>query len=266
MKLFYLLLNSSRSWINHDMKSHSAAFSYYAPLAITPLIFLSIGIVGFFYGAEFTTQVITNWGNMLGKDLISLIETGVANIKSETQSYKSPIIGVVFFLSASVFALNVLSTGFRVLWEKNDHGLKRWLTKTIRSFAFILILQVYLMVIIGFEFFLAVTKLRAHEIVSFIFLFFSTAIFFIILLKFLVKESPSWKGVIVGGTISSALFVLSKNYATYYVIKSAGSNIYGTAGLILVLLIWIYLLAAIIYYGAAVASEYDKMFKNLKNK
>lgn len=268
MKLLYLLINAGKSWINHDMKSHAAAFSFYAPLGIAPLILLSLTIVGFFYGVEFTTQVITDWGRVLDRDIVGLVETAVINIRNETQSFKSPIIGMIFFLIASIISLNVLSTGFKILWEKNEHGFKNWLVKTMRSFAFIFIIQVYLMVVIGFEFFLNLTNLKDIKLIPSLFLMISTAIFFIVMLKFLVKASPSWKGVIIGSVISSTLFILSKSYLSYYIALKASSSIYGTAGLILILLIWIYFLAAIIYYGAAIAGEYDRMFQQdeLTNK
>jgi membrane protein len=53
--------------------------------------------------------------------------------------------------------------------------------------------------------------------------------------------------------------VISKSTISIYITNLSGLNLYGAAGLILVLLIWIYVLAAIIYFGAAVAHEYDKM-------
>jgi membrane protein len=86
------------------------------------------------------------------------------------------------------------------------------------------------------------------------------------LYKLLPKSSPSWQGCVVGSSVSSIFFVLSKGSVNFYINGAHNPDIYGTAGLILVLLIWIFVLAAIIYYGASVAYEYDKMKNNLVNR
>ena len=61
------------------------------------------------------------------------------------------------------------------------------------------------------------------------------------------------------------LFVFAKNVVTIYLAAKPVLTIFGAAGLILVLLVWIYVLAAIIYYGAIMAHLYDKMEVNTLN-
>jgi len=44
-----------------------------------------------------------------------------------------------------------------------------------------------------------------------------------------------------------------------YIATTPILSFYGAAGLILVLFVWVYVLAALIYYGAAVAGLYGKI-------
>jgi uncharacterized BrkB/YihY/UPF0761 family membrane protein len=55
--------------------------------------------------------------------------------------------------------------------------------------------------------------------------------------------------------------VLIKTLVDLYIVTTPALNLYGAASIILVLLVWVYILAAIIFYGAAVAGVYDKMKK-----
>ncbi len=261
MKIFDLLFNSAKLWYMQDMKSYAAAFSYYAPLAILPLLLISITIVGTVYGESFTKQIITNWGLVLGQELIEIIRSAIGNLQSEADTFGIPLVGILFFTIASILALNVLSGGFHKLWKIEKKGLVNWLFKSLRSILFVLILQIYLIVIIGFEIFLTFTNLKGDFLLSLIFIYISTAAFFAILFRFLASSAPNWKACIVGASIASVLFVISKSTINIYITNLSGLNLYGAAGLILVLLIWIYVLASIIYYGAAVAHIYERTNK-----
>lgn len=72
-------------------------------------------------------------------------------------------------------------------------------------------------------------------------------------------KAPSLKGCFVGALVSSILFVLAKILVGSYIASTPVLTLFGAAGLILVLLIWIYVWALLIYYGAAVAGLYDKI-------
>lgn len=261
MKFFDLLFNSAKLWYLQDMKSYAAAFSYYAPLAILPLLLISITIVGTIYGESVTKQIITNWGLVLGQELIEIIRSAIGNLQSEADTFRIPLIGILFFAAASILTLNVLSTGFHKLWKVEKKGLNNWFLKSLRSVLFVLILQVYLIIIIGFEIFMTTNNLNNDFLLSLLFIFVSTATFFAILYRFLASNAPNWQACIIGASIASVLFVISKSTINVYITNLSGLNLYGAAGLILVLLIWIYVLASIIYYGAAVAHIYDRMYK-----
>ena len=264
MKFFDLIIRSAKLWYFSDMKSYAAAFSYYAPLAILPLLLFSITFVGVIYGESFTKQIITNWGLVLGQDLIDIIRSAIENLKTEANTFAVPIVGVIFFAGASILTLNVLSNGFDKLWKAEKFGFMNWVKKSLRSILFVLIFQLYLVVIIAFEIFMSFADLKGDALLSLLFLFTSTGIFFTLLFRFLTSSTPSLKACLVGALMSSVLFVISKSTINVYIANLSGLNLYGAAGLILILLIWIYVLASIIYFGASVAYEYDRMGK-IKN-
>jgi membrane protein len=249
-------------WVDQDMVYYAAAFSYYAPLAIIPLILISLTLVGFFYGPEFTSQVLFGWGNIVSPELTSIVSEAVRNLKEETNSFTIPLIGVAIFSSISIVALNVISAGFQRLWKINDVGVISWIRRSIRSIIFIIVLQIYLIVIIGLQVVLNAFPIKADSIYYSILLFFSTAALFTFLYHFLYRYSPSLKNSLIGGFVGAVLFMVAKYLVYVYIISTPLLSFYGGAGLILVLLIWVYVLSAIIFYGAAVAGLYEKINKN----
>lgn len=261
MKFFYLLYDSVSRFIECGAGYYAAAFSYYAPLAIVPLLFFSVKIVGLIYGDAFTAQVFSTWGSALGDDLLNIIRVAVDNLGAEAGTSKFAFIGGAFFLGFCIIALNVISDGFQDLWGNQKRGLKAWFTKSLRSIGFIFILQVYLIFVIGLEFFIAPTLFGKSTLLSLVILFISTTIFFFTLYKLLVTNSPSSEGCLWGAVIGSVLFVTAKSIVDLYIVTTPVITLYGAAGLLLVLLVWVYVLAVIIYYGATVASLYDKINK-----
>lgn len=259
MKSIQMLYRAAFEWVGKDMGYYAAAFSYYAPLALIPLVLFSIAVSGFFYGDFFVKNIFLNWGTVLGDDLLDLISVALQNLDIESQTYSVPILATAFFASMSLFALNVLSTGFSRLWDIEANGFRSFIFRSLRSLVFIVILQIYFFVIIGFNGLVAYFDLSAINFLTDLALFMSIPPIFFLLFKFLVKKSPSWRGCAAGSLVSGVLFIFAKSLVTLYLVANPVLSIFGATGLTLVLLIWVYVLAAIIFFGAAVAITYDRM-------
>lgn len=260
MPIFKLLYQSGKLWLDQDMVYYAAAFSYYAPLAIVPLVLISLTIVGTFYGAEFTSKIFSTWGETMSPDLVRLLSLAVDNLSIATQSFTIPLVGVIFFSAICLVALNVVSAAFQRLWGIIDYGFFSWLSRSLRSAVFIIILQLYLIGVIAVEICLSLVLLPGSGIISQLFFGLSSTIFFTLLYRFLYSHHPSLKGSVVGAITAAILFMGAKYAVSITIITTPSLNFYGAAGLILILLIWVYVLAAIILYGAAVASTYDKIY------
>jgi len=259
MKISTLLIESAKHWNDRDAKLFSAAFSYYAPLALIPLIVFSVTIVGLIYGPNFVKDFFSSWGMVLGSDLSNLINAAVLNLNNEAITFGIPIIGVLFFSGVLIVALNVLSSGFNRLWYIDVSGIRSFFAETLRSVMFVFILQIYFIIIIGFEVFLIFANLKGSDFISTLFIFINTSLLFVLLYKFLTTKSPSHRGCMIGSTIATTLFIMAKSLVSLYIVSTGSLTLYGAAGLILVLLIWVYILAALIYYGASVAYMHDRI-------
>lgn len=257
----YLLFEAAKTWLDKSSGFYSAAFSYYAPLAVIPLIVFSIYVVSFFYGTNFTNLVFSSWGSVMGDDLLNLIRQAVSNLNTETGSQNIPVLAVTFFFGFYVTAFNVLAEGFEKLWGITGSGFKNFISRSLRSIIFLFALQIYLIFTVGLEFFVAPAVFGTGVYISQLLLLVSTLLLFAALYKFLVRSSPSWRACLMGSMVSSFLFVIIKILVNIYIVTTPALNLYGAASILLILLVWVYVLAAIIFYGAAVAGVYDKMKK-----
>lgn len=261
MRFLKLLLQSGKLWLDQDMVYYAAAFSYYAPLAIVPLVLISLSIVGSIYGKDYTTQIFSAWGETMSSDIVTLLSLAVDNLTIATNSFTQPLVGILFFSTICLVALNVVSAALQRLWGITDGGFLSWLDRSFRSAVFIIILQLYLIGIIAVEICLSlIEELPASGLISQLFFGLSSAIFFTILYRYLHSHHPSLNGSLVGAIVAAILFMGAKYAVSLTILTTPSLNFYGAAGLILIFLIWVYVLAAIILYGAAIASTYDKIY------
>jgi uncharacterized BrkB/YihY/UPF0761 family membrane protein len=87
MKIIKILLLAAKEWLVNDMSHFAAAFSYYAPFALIPLILVSVGVSGFFYGIDFVKNIFLSWGTVFGSDLVALVRIAVQNLDIEVHTY-----------------------------------------------------------------------------------------------------------------------------------------------------------------------------------
>jgi membrane protein len=257
--LLGVLYHAARQFFTRDMPYYAAAFSYYAPLALIPLVLFSLLVASFFYSPSFVASIFQSWGTVLGDDLLALINVAVQNLDIEIKSYEVPFIATAFFLSVSIFAFNVLGTGFERMWNIHHTGIRSWLVQTVRSASFVIILEAYMIFIIGAEGLLSYFEIREIIFLPEIIWLLSVSAVFMLLYRFLVYHSPSWRGCAFAGVVSGVLFLFANSILTVYLAAKPVLSIFGAAGLLLVLLIWVYILASIMLYGAGVAELYDKM-------
>jgi membrane protein len=95
-----------------------------------------------------------------------------------------------------------------------------------------------------------------NTIASFILL----ALLFALLYKMLPDVRISWGDVWIGGTITAVLFVLGKSLLGLYLARSTVSSAYGAAGSLVVLLLWVYYSAQIIFLGAEFTQVYARTY------
>lgn len=82
------------------------------------------------------------------------------------------------------------------------------------------------------------------------------ALIFAIIFKVLPDARILWREVIVGALVTAFLFVLGKLAISLYIASSHVDSYYGTAGALIIVLLWVYYSSMILYYGAEFTKAY----------
>ena len=264
-EIFSLFREAAWIWYDRDADSLAATVSYYALFAIVPLLLLTVTFSSLLYGKELVIATFDNWGGVLGAEVIGLLHAAVINLGKLSDGFGIPIFGALFFTGMVIVLLNTFTAGLNHIWDIPHRGFKGWLVKCGHSMLFVVGLEVYLLLLIGldriFSIVLGHDFVIVHILEAALFMF-TTALLFSFTFQLLPWECPSFKARLLGGLVASVLFTTAKIPVMWYVSVTPIPSLFGAAGLIVILLIWVFVSTSVIYYGAAFAKVVDNK-KNL---
>src|SRR6185436_9927882 len=94
------------------------------------------------------------------------------------------------------------------------------------------------------------------QILNFVLSFGIVTVLFAMIFKLLPDVKMAWNDVWLGAVVTSALFTVGKFAIGLYLGHSTMASSYGVAGSFVVLLVWTYYSAQILYFGAELTQVY----------
>ena len=272
-KYFNLVKEAGKDFMADSAPRLGASVAFYTIFSISPLFLIVIALVTFYFdSAEEARKVI-------GEQITSLVgEKGAETINSiinqpekEKHGIVATIIAVVTLLLGSTGVFMELQQALNRIWEvevKSGGGIWGFVKHRLLSFAMVLtigfLLLVSLLLTAGLS---AMGKyigsyIPAFEAVSqvlnFVVSFGVITVLFAFIFKYMPDVRMPWKDVWMGAAITSLLFALGKLGLGMYLAKSTTANAFGAAGSLVVVLLWVYYSAQILFFGAEITQVYAK--------
>lgn len=84
------------------------------------------------------------------------------------------------------------------------------------------------------------------------------ALIFVIMFRVLPDVTITWEDTWVGGVVCAVLFLIGNYIISMYFARTATASLYGAAGSLVVLLLWVFYSAVAIFFGAELTQAYGK--------
>ncbi len=265
-----LLKETFSEWSKDKASRLAAALSYYTIFSVAPLLIIAIAVAGLVFGREAAThQIEGQVRGLLGEQGAQAIQTIVENASKTGAGVVATLVGVVTLLMGASGAFAQLQESLNAIWEvkpKQGRGVKGILRDRFLSFSMVLVIGFLLLVSLVLSAVLAgVGKYLAGilpissvvmQIVNFGISFAVTTLLFALIFKVLPDAYIRWRDVWVGAAFTALLFSLGRFVIGLYLGRSSVSSAYGAAGSLVVLLVWVYYSAQILFLGA----EFTQVF------
>lgn len=268
-----VFVEAALAWSQDKASLYAAAIAYYMVFSIAPLLVFIIAIAGRVFGqAAVEGQIVTQVEAIVGPEAAILLESLLENAISGSSSFTLISMAVLLWAASGVF--NHLRRALDIIYgviPKQIPGFKGFfymIRHRILSFAMVLIMGALLLgslamnaVIVTLDNYLVqylpeVTTFNTYltRIITPLVLFMLFTIFF----KMLPAARVAWRDVALGALLTTLLFMLGVYVIGIYLSLTDVGSVYGAAGSLIVVLVWIYYSTQIVMYGA----EFTKVYAN----
>ena len=249
----------------------SASLSYYIIFALPPLIMIILSICGFFFGKDAVNGTFF-WQihGMVGKEAALQIQETIKNIElSDSNVFATVVGGITLLIGASgVFA--EIQSSINFIWglkAKPNKSIAKFIKNRLMSFSMIAALGFLLLVSLTVNTVMDVLNAKLvlyfpdatvylFYILNIVILFLSTTLLFSIIFRTLPDGTIAWKDTLIGSSVTGILFMIGKFVIGFYIGSSTIGSAYGAAGSVIIIMVWVYYSAIILYFGA----EFTKVY------
>lgn len=274
--LAHLLKLAHQGWTEDNASRLSAALAYYTIFSLAPLLVIIIAVTGLIWDAgAVRAQILGQVQSLVGAEGAEFVAGLMTNTGSIGEGILTLLIGVLALLFGALGVFNELHTSLNIIWNikvekpKGFWGsLKKVLLDRLLSFTMILGIGFLLLVSLVVTAGVSATQETLGDafpmselllqIVNLVLSVGVITVLFALIFKFLPNARIAWRDVWMGAFVTSLLFSLGKTVIGIYLGNSAAASTFGAAGSLVLLLIWIYYSAQILFFGA----EFTQVYAN----
>lgn len=265
-----LLKESFNQWMDDQAPVLGAALSYYTVFSLAPLLVLAIAIAGMAFGEEAARgEIVGAIQGLVGREGGLAVQTMIENASRPSEGILATVIGVAVLLFGASGAFAQLQNALNVIWKvavNSNFSIGVFLKRRFFSFAMVLSVGFLLLVSLAISAALAALgKFFAGalpggegfwQVANFLISLGVVTLLFAMIFKFVPDARIAWGDVWIGALLTAVLFSVGKFLMGLYLGSSTIGSTFGAAGSLVVLLIWIYYSAQILFFGAEFTRVY----------
>jgi membrane protein len=244
----------------------AASIAFFTIFSLAPLLLLVVAVAGLAFGQDQTrAEIQAQFEALMGSGSAEFIAGVISRASKGAGGVAAVVsIGTLIFGATGVFvqlkaALNTV-WGVQIKADKPRTALVRLLWDRVLSFAMMLVVAFLLLASLAISAALAALArwtgalVPGWDVLTFInngaVSFAVITFLFCAAYKILPDVRIGWRVVWFGGAVTAILFTLGKELIGMYLGRDSIASVYGAAGSMIVILLWVYYSAIIFLYGA----------------
>jgi len=274
-KLPSVLWDAIKVWNEHNPWRLGAVVAYYALLSLPGLLVVVINAVGYIWGQEIVAGEITGQiESVVGKDTAKSVQSMLEITQDEDRSLVMTIIGIGVLLFAATGVFYHLQLSLNEVWDVRqvpDSNILKLIVDRAVGFGFVLVIGFLLLVSFVISAGLSAMSgylssiwepgwVVAAQVIDFTVTTGVIMVLFALIFRFLPDARVRWMTIWRGAFVTALLFNIGVFLLGYYFGKAEPGSMYGAAGSVVALLLWISYACLILFYGAALIRVYAERF------
>jgi membrane protein len=266
IKTFWTVsLQAAQDWWEDNCLRLAASLAYYTALSLAPLVLLIVGLLGLVLDRQQVAgQLEAQLESLMGPAGRELV-TSILTTSNPQGGTLATVVGLVTLFIGATAVFGELQTTMNLIWEVRPvatggvwAGIWAWLRERVFSFAIVLALAFLLLVSLVISaalagasaFFWGPAQTLLSRLLELAVSLAVLTLGFALLFKYVPDAEVRWRDVWLGGVVTAVFFTVGKTAIGYYLGQASVGSAYGAAGSMVVLLVWVYYSALIVFFGA----------------
>lgn len=267
--LLTLFIETFRRWNAHRVPKMGAALSFYTVFSLAPLSILVLSLVSLAVERNAArAEIVGQFRNFVGNEGAEMMEMILKKTAAESTGVLGTLVGFVVLLIGASGVFGELQDSLNQIWGVSSKRHPVFILVKERVFSFAMVFVMGFLMLVSFLFSAAIAAaggwLHArfpgldsswdlgNSVVSLLVI----AALFALIYRMVPDASVGWRDVWLGSLIAAALFELGKFVLGFYFGRSAIASSYGAAGSLIIILVWVFYSAQILFFGAEFTRVY----------
>ncbi|MCB0401177.1 MAG: YihY/virulence factor BrkB family protein [Flavobacteriales bacterium] len=272
-QLFQFIWDVIVKFVVDNSLNYSGSIAFFTIFSLPGILIGVILISGSVFGEKAVKMELYDQIQVLvGESSAMQVQSIIRNLEHAEFSYLALIIAISTLLYGSTSVFASIQDGINVIWgirpKPKRVALKFILNRLISiamiatiGFLMLVSLSVDTLVVVFNDLLIEYFGKNSADLISFLEqVSFTLIVFtvFVLVYKVLPDAKIAWKDVLRGAVLSTILFIVGKYLFSFYLGKSSFGTAYGTAGSLVLLLMWVYYSSIILLFGAEFIEVYTR--------
>jgi membrane protein len=271
-----LLKKALTELLKNDPLRMAGATAFFTTFALPPILVILIQALKLILNpATIRNKLFNNLSGIVGEETVTQLRNVIKALRSLAQNWWIIIGGFIFLLFVATTLFKIIKSSINQVWKIKaiqKQGLAKNLGSRARSVA--VILGAGLLFIVGLlaeamqafigKYIFEISPLLSfyyNSVLNYVFSISIVTLWFSILFRYLPDGRPKWKIAFAGAFLTAILFTIGKIILHWLLSYSNINTVYGTSAAIVLLLLFVFYSALILYYGAAFTKVWG-LYKN----
>ena len=268
-----VLREAAHEWMEDKASQLGAAMAFYSVLSLAPLLVIAIAIAALVFGEqEAKDQLAGQMTELMGPAGAEAVVELIQQAQQPRAGTIAALLGLATLLFGASGVFGQLQDAMNTIWEVKPEPMGVWGYIRSRFLSFAMVLGTGFLLLASLVLSAWVTGVSdllarqmagldtlaqmANQLIS----FGVVMVLFALIFRMLPDTNVAWRDVWFGAAITALLFSIGKYLIGLYLGTSSVGSAYGAAGSLVVLVLWIYYSAQIMFFGAEVTQVWARKF------
>jgi membrane protein len=273
-----VLKDALKLFLKHDPLKMAGATAFFTMFALPPILIILVQVFSLFIDPQtIRHELFVSLSGVFGEEAVRQIVSVIRAVKKLSYNWVATALGFIFLLFVATTVFKIIKSSINQIWGVHKQPAEKKVIASLQSrsqslgvifvtgFLFSTgVLIETVQVFIGNYFVKIFPSLSGafNQLLSFIISTLITAIWFLVIFRYLNDSRPKWSIAWTGALFTSVLFAIGKIILHLLLTYNNVNNIYGASASIVLLLLLIFYSAMILYYGAAFTKVWEQHKSN----